>query len=59
MPPRTEHQPGEPAPHDGHFEALNVFGTPTGDSVHMRRGEPLPPLPLGHSWSPARREDDE
>ena len=49
----NEHQPGEPAPHTGDYEELNVFGSPTGWSRHVRQGDPLPSLPSlprGFSW---------
>lgn len=46
----SEHKPGEPAPHTGDYEELNVFGSPTGWSRHVRKGEPLPALPRGCSW---------
>jgi hypothetical protein len=45
-----EHQPGEPAPRPGHYEALNLFGRPTGTVVECREGEPLPDLPQGFTW---------
>jgi hypothetical protein len=27
--PSDEHQPGDPTPHSGHYEELNIFGSPT------------------------------
>ncbi len=45
-----EHKPGDTAPMTGAYEQLNVFGTPTGKTVHVREGEPLPAAPRGHSW---------
>lgn len=45
-----EHQPGEPASCEGEYLELNVFGAPTGWSVHVKKGEPLPPLPRGFTW---------
>lgn len=53
-----EHNPGDPAPEDGHYQALNVFGSATGSRVHVREGEPLPPLPRGHTWRRATDEED-
>jgi hypothetical protein len=50
MPRRAEHHPGEPAPERGHYESLNIFGSPAGDSVHLEKGEPLPALPRGYTW---------
>jgi hypothetical protein len=46
----TEHPPGAIAPVTGHYRLLNVFGTPTGLSAHMRRGEALPAAPRGYGW---------
>ena len=39
MAERQEHQPGTHAPVTGHYEELNVFGTPTGVVEHVREGE--------------------
>jgi hypothetical protein len=44
MAERQEHEPGTPAPATGHYEELNVFGTPTGRVEHVREGERLPPM---------------
>jgi hypothetical protein len=46
----NEHQPGTHAPVTGHYEALNVFGSPTGKVEHVREGERLPRAPRGFSW---------
>jgi hypothetical protein len=45
-----EHRPGAPAPRTGHYEELNVFGTPTGKVVHAEEGSKLPAAPRGFSW---------
>jgi hypothetical protein len=45
-----EHQPGTPAPTTGRYRLLNVFGTPTGHSTHIRRGEALPDAPRAYGW---------
>jgi hypothetical protein len=45
-----EHQPGDPAPESGEYEALNVLGGPTKVRVRVASGEPLPPLPRGQTW---------
>lgn len=45
-----EHRPGDPAPAAGLYHEVNIFGTPTGKSVRVQRGEPLPPGPLGFGW---------
>jgi hypothetical protein len=43
------------APLTGHYEELNVFGTPTGTIVHGHAGEHLPCQPRGFAWQ-LRRE---
>ncbi len=50
-----DHKPGDPAPATGHYEELNVFGTPTGKVHHAREGEPLPRAPRNFSWRHIRR----
>ena len=50
MADRQEHQPGTHAPVTGHYEELNVFGTPTGKVEHVREGERLPHGPRGFMW---------
>jgi hypothetical protein len=50
MAERNEHQPGTHAPITGHFEELNIFGSPTGKVEYVREGERLPHAPLGFSW---------
>jgi hypothetical protein len=45
-----EHLPGELAPHSGEYHELNVFGTPTGWSRYIQKGERLPVLPRGFTW---------
>jgi hypothetical protein len=42
MAERQEHQPGTEAPATGHYEELNVFGTPTGRLTHVQEGERPP-----------------
>jgi hypothetical protein len=51
-----EHLPGERAPATGHYEELNVFGTPTGKTTHAQEGDRLPPAPFGFRWRPVERE---
>ena len=46
----SDHQPGEPAPHTGRYEELNVFGSETGNVIHVRKGDPLPAAPHGFTW---------
>jgi hypothetical protein len=50
MPEDIEHLPGEGAAETGHYEELNVFGTPTGDKTHAQQGERLPVSPRGFTW---------
>ena len=50
MADRQEHQPGTHAPATGHYEELNVFGSPTGKVEHVVKGERLPRTPIGFSW---------
>jgi hypothetical protein len=50
MAERQEHQPGTHAPATGHYEELNVFGTPTGKVEHVREDERLPHGPRGFAW---------
>jgi hypothetical protein len=50
MDERPEHQPGTRAPVTGHYEELNIFGTPTGRVEHVREGEHLPDGPRGFTW---------
>ena len=46
----SDHKPGDPAPHTGHYEELNVFGSETGHVVHVRKGDALPGAPYGFTW---------
>lgn len=47
---RGERRPGDPAPATGHYEELNLFGTPTGRVYHATEGEPLPVAPRSFTW---------
>jgi hypothetical protein len=47
---RQEHQPGAHAPVAGHYEELDVFGSPTGRVEHVREGDRLPHAPRGFTW---------
>ena len=49
-----EHRPGDRAPATGHYEQLNIFGTPSGWVVLVREGERLPAAPINFTW---RRTD--
>ena len=53
----TEHKPGDPVPVTGHYEELNVFGSPTGKVHHATEGEPLPDAPRGFTWRLAQTVD--
>jgi hypothetical protein len=44
--------PGVPAPDSGPYEELNVFGTPTGNTIFVLEGEKLPTGPRGFTWRP-------
>lgn len=55
----TEHRPGDPAPAPGLYHEVNVFGTPTGRSVRVNHGEPLPQAPRGFNWRAAEDFPDE
>jgi hypothetical protein len=44
-----ECKPGQPAPYTGEYEQLAV-GTPTGWSVYIEKGKPLPSSPRGYTW---------
>jgi hypothetical protein len=57
MAERQEHQPGTHAPSTGHYEELNVFGSPTGKVEHVQEGERLPRAPRGFSWRHIEHED--
>jgi hypothetical protein len=43
-------EPGAPAPVTGTYEEHNVFGTPTGNRIHVNNGDPLPPAPRSFTW---------
>jgi hypothetical protein len=49
--------PGDLAPKDGHYEELNVFGSPTGRVVPADEGDVLPQAPRGFTWRHADRKD--
>jgi hypothetical protein len=51
-----ECQPGEPAPQTGQYQLLNVFGTPTGERVHIEQGAPAPDALRGHVWRLVSRD---
>jgi hypothetical protein len=51
-----EHQPGDRAPATANYEELNVFGSPTGAVVHVRKGDRLPGAPRSFTWRRIRRE---
>jgi hypothetical protein len=50
MADRQEHTPGTRALVTGHYEELNVFGSPTGKVKNVQEGERLPHAPRGFSW---------
>jgi hypothetical protein len=56
MAEREEHGPGTYVPVSGHYEELNIFGSPTGRVEHVRAGERLPHAPRGFSWRQIEEE---
>src|ERR1700759_1471858 len=50
VPQRPQHHPGDRAPAADTYELLNVFGTPTGTTVDVGEGDPLPRAPRGYTW---------
>jgi hypothetical protein len=42
--------PGSIAPVTGDYDELNGSGTRTLKRVHVQKGEPLPPAPIGFTW---------
>jgi len=57
--PHIEHPAGAIAPTSGYYRLLNVLGTPTDYSVHVKRGEPLPIAPRGNSWRLEREAEED
>jgi hypothetical protein len=47
---RAEHDPTDTASASGNYELLNIFGTPTGETVTVRKGDRLPASALGYRW---------
>ena len=47
---RPEHDPTDKASAAGNYELLNIFGTPTGETVTVRQGDRLPASGLGYRW---------
>jgi hypothetical protein len=46
----NEYMPGEPAPHEGRYEELNVLGARTGKVVEVTELQPFPEAPRGFTW---------
>ena len=44
------YSPGSEAPEDGVYEELNIFGTSTGITERLGKGERLPLAPQGYTW---------
>jgi hypothetical protein len=59
MAERSEHDPGDPAPTEGEYEMLNIFGSLTGIRVNLMHGHPFPAAPRGHRWTLAGRNTAE
>ena len=51
------HPPGEPTPATGVYQQHSIFGTPIERRESLRKGEPLPQLPIGHTWVLVNEED--
>jgi hypothetical protein len=47
---RPEHHPTDKAPASGNYELLNIFGTPTGETVTVNKGDSLPASARGYRW---------
>jgi hypothetical protein len=50
MAQRAEYDPNDRASASGNYELLNIFGTPTGETVIVRKGDRLPKSALGYRW---------
>jgi hypothetical protein len=46
----VDHTPGSEAPEDGVYEELNLFGTSTGITERVGKGEQFPLAPQGYTW---------
>ncbi len=46
----SEHNPGELVLVMGHYEELNVFGSPTGRRTTLVKGDRMPAAPRGFTW---------
>jgi hypothetical protein len=49
----VDYLPGSEAPEDGVYEQLNIFGTSTGITERVGKGERLPLAPWGYTWRTA------
>jgi hypothetical protein len=56
---QSTHAPGQPAPISATYEQMNVFGSPTGITVRVARGHPLPGAPIGHEWAVVEEHPEE
>ena len=45
-----DYLPGSEAPEDGVYEEFNIFGTSTGITERVDKGERLPLAPRGYTW---------
>jgi hypothetical protein len=51
MPGLQPLRPGDIAPVAGYYRAHDAAGSPIAQTVAMRQGEKLPPLPVGFTWA--------
>lgn len=49
-----EYKPGGPAPVTGYYAEMNLFGSPTENTIFVEQGDDLPPGPRGYTWRPVR-----
>jgi hypothetical protein len=50
MPRRPEYDPTDKAPAAGKYELLNIFGTPTGETVTLGKDDQLPASAIRYRW---------
>jgi hypothetical protein len=50
MPRRPEYVPTDKAPTAGKYELLNIFGTPTGETVTLGKDDQLPASAIRYRW---------
>jgi hypothetical protein len=59
LPRPFEQCPGDLAATTGIYHQVNVAGSLTGKTIHLKQGERLPAAPIGFRWqAPSASEDD-